>query len=88
MGDKSNIEWTDATWNPVVGCSKVSEGCRFCYAMAVSYQNYLRHSKKYDGIAKLDRGRPEWTGEIKFHPQALELPLHWRKPRKIFVNSI
>lgn len=70
MGDKSLIEWTDATWNPVTGCTRVSEGCRNCYmARTVPRQ-----------------GLDPW--KVVLHPNRLEQPLRWQKPRRIFVNSL
>jgi protein gp37 len=71
MGSDSAIEWTDATWNPVSGCTKVSPGCRFCYAE--------RLTKRF--------GRGDFTS-VTVHPERLELPLRWRAPRMIFVNSM
>jgi protein gp37 len=72
MGDKSKIEWTDATWNPVTGCTKVSQGCKNCYAE--------REMKRF------------WPGrsftDVQLHPDPLEQPLHWRRPRRVFVNSM
>ena len=79
MSDKSAIEWTDATWNPVTGCSKVSPGCAHCYAEMLSLR--FGHSKL------------PWTPEnaaenVILHPERLGLPLRWRKPRRVFVNSM
>lgn len=71
MGAASAIEWTEATWNPVTGCTKVSPGCKFCYAE--------RLTERF--------GRQKFT-EIVLHPSRLELPLRWRTPRRIFVNSM
>ena len=77
MGDKSSIEWTDATWNPTTGCSKVSPGCKNCYAQRLSQR-----------LQKM--GNPKYKNGFRFttHPDALNLPLTWRSPRKIFVNSM
>lgn len=72
MGDKSKIEWTDATWNPVTGCTKVSQGCKFCYAERV-------FSRPYPGRAFTD---------VRCHPERLDQPLKWKSPRRIFVNSM
>lgn len=69
MGDKSKIEWTDATWNPVTGCDKISSGCKNCYAE--------RMSKRFTGHFN-----------VTLHPDRLDQPLHWKKPRRIFVNSM
>jgi protein gp37 len=71
MGDHSAIEWTDATWNPVTGCTKISPGCKFCYAE--------RLTERW--------GRGKFT-DVVLHPDRLRLPLSWRSPRRIFVNSM
>ena len=77
MAGRSRIEWTDATWNPVTGCTKVSEGCRRCYAERMSSR--LRAM----GVRKYRRGF-----EVATHPETLIEPLRWRKPRLVFVNSM
>ena len=76
MAEKSGIEWTDATWNPVTGCTKVSPGCAHCYAEAITL--------------RFRRGGPFLPGKttIKLHPDRLNLPLSWKRPRRIFVNSM
>lgn len=81
MSDKTGIEWTDATWNPVTGCSKVSQGCKHCYAER--------------DWARLSAPRPTqniYTGraftDVQCHPERLSQPLRWEKPRRIFVNSM
>ncbi len=77
MSDKSTIEWTDATWNPVTGCTQVSPGCDHCYA--------LTFAERFRGVP----GHPYEQGfDLKLWPARLELPLTWRKPRRIFVNSM
>lgn len=77
MGGKSDIEWTDATWNPVTGCRKVSDGCRFCYAE--------RFAERWRGIP----GHPYEQGfDLRLWPDRLEQPLRWQRPRTIFVNSM
>jgi len=77
VSDKSAIEWTDATWNPVTGCTHVSPGCDHCYA--------LTFAERFRGVP----GHPYEQGfDLKLWPQRLELPLTWRKPRRIFVNSM
>ena len=77
MSSQTAIEWTHATWNPVTGCSKVSPGCAHCYA---------------ETFAERWRGVPghayEQGFDLRFWPGRLELPLRWRKPRLIFVNSM
>lgn len=84
MGDKSAIEWTDATWNPVTGCSKVSPGCAHCYAETLALTR-LAGKPGYPGLP--------WTPEnaeanVVLRPDRLGLPLRWRAPRRIFVNSM
>jgi len=77
MADKSAIEWTDATWNPVTGCTQVSPGCDHCYA--------LTFAERFRGVP----GHPYEQGfDLKLWPERLELPLKWRRPRRIFVNSM
>ena len=94
MADKSKIEWTDATWNPIRGCSRVSEGCRNCYAERVAAR-FSGPGQPYEGLAIMKRepgedskGDPRWTGNVRLIESALDAPLHWKKPRKIFVNSM
>jgi protein gp37 len=90
------IEWTDKTWNPFVGCSKISEGCRNCYAINQAYRNNAiaktmptkGRMKYYEGLTHKKGDHVEWTGLVRFVPEALEIPLRWKKPRKIFVNSM
>ncbi len=77
MGDKSKINWTDATWNPVTGCSKISTGCKNCYAERMAKRLQAMGQANYaDGF------------DVRLHPHMLEKPLHWKRPRKIFVNSM
>jgi protein gp37 len=87
MGDRSAIEWTEATWNPVVGCTRVSEGCRHCYAE----RDAIRISgpgQKYGGVVRSTPAGPRWTGVVRLVEAALDQPLRWTKPRRIFVNSM
>lgn len=79
MSDKSAIEWTEATWNPVTGCSKVSPGCAHCYAETLS----LRF-----GWSKLPWTPENAAANVILHPERLNQPLKWREPRMIFVNSM
>lgn len=88
MADKTAIEWTDATWNPVVGCSKVSEGCRNCYAMSVAHRNAAMGSERYSGLTEKRPSGVEWNGTVRTVSQALDQPLRWKRPRRIFVNSM
>lgn len=77
MGTNSSIEWTEATWNPVTGCDKISPGCKFCYAERMALRLKAMGQKNYvNGF------------DVTLHDHAVELPLAWRKPRTIFVNSM
>jgi protein gp37 len=87
MADKTSIEWTDATWNPVRGCSVISPGCTNCYAMGQAHR-HAHPAGAYAGLTKLTNGGPVWTGEIRLVPQLLEQPLKWKRPRRVFVNSM
>lgn len=84
MGD-TKIEWTNATWNPVRGCSLVSAGCTNCYAMR---QAHRQSSGAYKGLTRLGPNGPVWTGDVRLVPEALEYPLRLKKPHMIFVNSM
>lgn len=85
MADKSNIEWTDATWPVVTGCTHISPGCLNCYA-AREAAGRLKHTKRYKGLAVRDAfGTPRWTGEVRCHEDLLDQPARWKKPRRIFV---
>ena len=91
MSQGSGIEWTEATWNPVAGCTPVSPGCLNCYAarMAIRLQSMdIVGCGKYAGTAKTHNGRPVFTGRINTDESALDLPRRWRRPRLIFVNSM
>jgi protein gp37 len=81
----TSIEWTDTTWNPVRGCSKVSPGCTNCYAERTAARQ--AHSG-YEGLVRIGEGSPRWTGEVRLVPEKLDDPLSWRKPRRVFVNSM
>lgn len=88
MSDGTHIGWTNATWNVLVGCTKKSKGCQNCSAIRdaqrLSHNPHPKIAKKYAGTVTAD-GR-NWTGRINFDEDTLLLPLHWRKPRMIFVN--
>jgi protein gp37 len=77
MANSSHIEWTDATWNPVTGCSKISPGCKFCYA------ERLARRLQAMGQANYKNGF-----DVTLQPHMLEHPLRWRRPRRVFVNSM
>ena len=84
MADHSAIEWTDATWNPVTGCSVVSPGCTNCYAMRLAGTR-LAHLPSRAGLTRASKAGPVWTGEVRFNADWLTQPLRWRRPRRIFV---
>lgn len=81
---KTTIEWTDKTWNPVRGCSRVSAGCMNCYAEKVAFR-FKGDGMPYEGL--LAKGG-QWNGTIKFVDQMLDKPLSWKSPCKVFVNSM
>jgi protein gp37 len=85
---ETSIEWTDATWNPVAGCTIVSPGCTNCYAMRMAARLSAMGSSKYNGLTRKSGGRFVWTGKIRMDTKGLNAPLLWRKPRRIFVNSM
>lgn len=77
MAGSSHIEWTEATWNPVTGCSKVSEGCKNCYALTMAKRLKAMENPRYvNGF------------DVTLHHDLIEMPLRWKKPKKIFVNSM
>jgi protein gp37 len=73
----SRIEWTDATWNPVTGCTKISPGCKYCYAERLANRLRLMGNRRYQN-----------GFEVTLQPDQIDLPLRWRKPRRVFVNSM
>jgi len=85
MGD-SKIEWTEKTWNPVTGCIKVSTGCKHCYAERLFPRVYGKDMVAHPTRPRAER--PRKFTDVKLHPERLEQPLHWKKPRMIFVNSM
>jgi protein gp37 len=97
MSTGTSIEWTDATWNPTRGCSRVSEGCRNCYAERFAARMpwgdvFARWTpstaKTAAGATVRVRSEPRWTGVVRLIPEKLDEPLRWKKPRRIFVNSM
>ncbi|GAB5387046.1 MAG: phage Gp37/Gp68 family protein [Alphaproteobacteria bacterium] len=86
----TKIEWTDATWNPVVGCSIISRGCKNCYAMHLAHRHASNPSMPhYKGTTYRVNGKTVWTGKRGTAPDHIMLaPLRWRKPRMVFVNSM
>src|SRR6185369_10804751 len=82
MGD-TKIEWTDKTWNPVRGCSRVSEGCRNCYAERQAAR-FSGPGGAYEGLTVLTNEGPRWTGKIKIEEELINAPFHWEKPANVF----
>lgn len=87
MSTNSGIEWTDHTWNPVRGCTRVSEGCRNCYAEHFAAR-FSGPGLPYEGIVARTPSGPRWTGQVRLVAAKLTEPLHWRKPSLVFVNSM
>src|SRR6266851_3200892 len=87
MGKETGTSWTDSTWNPIRGCSRVSEGCRNCYAEKVAHR-FSGPGLAYEGLTSIVNGRPVWNGTIEFAANHLLDPLKWKEPRRIFVNSM
>jgi protein gp37 len=85
---ETRIEWTDASWNPVAGCSIVSAGCTHCYAMEMARRLEAMGVEKYAGLIRKTGRRAVWSGAVREDREALSIPYRWRKPRKIFVNSM
>jgi protein gp37 len=85
---ETSIEWTDATWNPVAGCSVISPGCTNCYAMRMAARLDAMSVAKYRGLTRRSGGRSVWSGKIRLDETSLETPRSWSKPRRIFVNSM
>jgi protein gp37 len=77
----TNISWTDETINPIVGCSRISEGCQKCYAATAAKSPRLQQFPQYQSVSN-------WDGTVEFVKSQLIKPLHWRKPKKIFVCSM
>lgn len=89
MSTGSTIEWTEATWNPVVGCTRASAGCDNCYAVTMTHRLEAMGQSKYAGLTVLNnRGDRHFNGVVRTVPEALAIPLKWRKPRRVFVNSM
>jgi protein gp37 len=84
----TQIEWTDATWNPVAGCSIVTAGCTNCYAMEMAKRLQAMGIDKYKGLTKRTGNRTIWNGVVREHRKSLAIPYGWKKPKKIFVNSM
>ncbi|MDP3076354.1 DUF5131 family protein [Bradyrhizobium sp.] len=85
---ETSIEWTDATWNPVAGCTVLTAGCTNCYAMRMAARLEAMGTEKYRGLTRKSGRRAVWTGKIRLDEKSLGAPRAWSKPRKVFVNSM
>lgn len=91
--NKTSIEWTDRVWNPTRGCSRVSEGCRHCYAERIAVR-FSGPGEPFEGFAISSRHpwdqhrRPGWTGRVELIPEKLDEPFRWQKPCRVFVDSM
>lgn len=84
---KTSISWIDTTWNPLRGCSRVSSGCEHCYAESQAGR-FSGPGQPYEGLVRKTSQGWKWTGDVKIIEKDLEVPLHWKNPRRIFVNSM
>lgn len=86
----TTIEWSDETWNPTVGCSRVSAGCDHCYAMGVAHRKMTPRHRGLTILRPPTAARPgiDWNGKVRLVPEALDKPMGWRKPRRVFVDSM
>lgn len=85
---ETSIEWTDATWNPVAGCTVLTAGCTNCYAMRMAARLDAMGVRKYSGLTRKSGGRAVWTGKIRLDENSLAAPRSWSRPRRVFVNSM
>ncbi len=88
MAQQSSIEWTDLTWNPVVGCSIASAGCKNCYAMRMAARLQSMGHEKYIGLTQPSKRGAVWTDKVRCHEDSVKIPFNWKKPRRVFVNSM
>lgn len=88
MAGLSDIEWTDATWNPVSGCRVLSAGCTNCYAMRMAARLQAMEHPSYKGTTRKSGNRHIWTGKTHLLEHTLSIPMTWKKPRLVFVNSM
>lgn len=84
MADKTKIEWSDATWNPITGCTVLTPGCTNCYAMRLAGTRLRNHPSRR-GLTKMSKAGPVWNGEVRLNDYWLDQPLKWKRPRRVFV---
>ena len=87
MSDGTKIEWADATWNPIVGCTRVSPGCDHCYAIRTAHRMTANPNPLVSQAYAGTEAGGEWTGKVNLLADRLDQPLKWRRPRRIFVNA-
>ena len=88
MPNTTPIPWTDVTWNPTRGCSAAAPGCHYCYATRYAHR-FSGPGQPYEGlVTSTPPSHPRWTGNVQLLPTRLLQPLHWRKPRRIFICSL
>src|SRR5688500_13060829 len=87
MGNRSGIEWTDITWNPVTGCTQVSSGCDNCYALTLAHRLLHEHYTKREPQRDTPANRRD-PFAVRLWPERLDEPLHWRGSQRVFVNSM
>jgi protein gp37 len=85
---ETSIEWADATWNPVAGCTVITAGCTHCYAMRMAARLDAMGQQKYRGLTRRSGGRAVWTGKVRLDAATLTVPASWSRPRMVFVNSM
>ena len=85
---ETSIEWTDATWNPVAGCTVLTAGCTNCYAMRMAARLEAMGVEKYTGLTRKSGDRAKWTGKVFLDQKSLAIPATWKRPRRVFVNSM
>lgn len=89
MADKTKIEWTDATWPVTNGCALESPGCENCYAMKLAHKLGANpNTPQYAGLTEVGRHGPRWNGVVRPYEKDINQPLHWKRPRRIFVDSM
>lgn len=87
MGDKTGIQWTDATWNFVRGCKRKSPGCKNCYAEVVA-NRFSGPGQPFEGLITVGKKGPRWNNKVTLVPEKMDQPLRWTRKRMIFVNSV
>lgn len=87
VATQSSIEWTETTWNPVRGCTRISPGCERCYAESMAHR-FSGSGGPYEGLTRNRGNGPRWTGKLRLVEDGVDEPRRWRRPRLVFVNSM